>query len=456
MKRQLSWRDYQESLQRSALRKRRLSRAGIGLAIFAVLAAFGHGLIGLPFIKKSDEGAPSQMPGRKSVAYPSDNLLDKKAVKAILENNAAVDATGKHFEFSTGNDDYIVTTTFDESLQDFIKRKIDTRTARYIGIVVTDPFTGKIIAMANYDRTDSAGVLCAENRFPAASVFKIITAAAVIERFDFNERKKIAYNGKKHTLYKSQLKNQNNRYTNWVTLKEAFATSINPVFGKLGALYLKKDILEQYAMEFGFNTAIDFELPLSMSEFTVRDNAYQWAEIASGFNRITKITPLHGALIAGTVINGGKLMEPFIIEAISNDEGRLVYAGSPRRVKQAISENTARIVQVLMSATINTGTCRKTFRGYGRDRVLSRLDMGGKTGSIDNASHDVRLDWFVGYARDKAGNGCIGASIFVAHEKYIGTRASQYAKIIFKHYFSDYFAGKKTSGGIPEASAKLS
>jgi penicillin-binding protein A len=458
MKQQPSWRDYQQGLKRKNLRRRRFINAGIGIIVCAVLsaviyiAAVGASAV-IGYVNKH---RPVRGLSVQPSFLPDDTLLDKKTIKAILNGNSVADTTEHQFQLSTDNDKYTVTTTLDKSLQEYVRKKIDPRTARYIGIVATDPATGKVLAMASFDRTGMAGNLCAQSRFPAASIFKIITAAAAIERFDFNGQKKFPYNGRKHTLYKSQLKDRNNRYTNWVSLKEAFATSINPVFGKLGATYLKKDILEQYASEFGFNMAIDFELPLSESEFTVENDSYQWAEIASGFNRETTITPVHGALIAGTVANGGKLMEPFIIERISDEKGKMVYAGKPTPVKQAISGNTAEIVQELMGAVIKSGTCRKTFRGYQKDRILSRLDMGGKTGSIDNAAHDIRLDWFVGYAREKSGTGAIGISVFVAHEKFIGTRAAQYARMIFKQYFTDYFAGKNRPDTPKAAAAKVS
>ena len=84
-------------------------------------------------------------------------------------------------------------------------------------------------------------------------------------------------------------------------MKNAFAKSVNPVFGKLGALYLGKDGLESYARAFGFNHPINFEISLSPSETVITDEPYQWAEIASGFNRQTKMSPVHGALIAATI-----------------------------------------------------------------------------------------------------------------------------------------------------------
>jgi peptidoglycan glycosyltransferase len=77
--------------------------------------------------------------------------------------------------------------------------------------------------------------------------------------------------------------------------------------------------------------------------------------------------------------------------------------------------------------------------------VLSRLRLGGKTGSIYNRAHDARFDWFVGFAAEKKGEKMV-VSAMVAHEEYIGTRAGQYARMAIEHYFKDYFARKKQAG----------
>jgi cell division protein FtsI/penicillin-binding protein 2 len=54
----------------------------------------------------------------------------------------------------------------------------------------------------------------------------------------------------------------------------------------------------------------------------------------------------------------------------------------------------------------------------------------------------VKYDWFVGYAKEKEGDGKIAVSVLVAHEKYIGIRAAQYAMMAFKKYFINYFDNK--------------
>ena len=97
----------------------------------------------------------------------------------------------------------------------------------------------------------------------------------------------------------------------------------------------------------------------------------------------------------------------------------------------------------LMAATVTSGTARKIFRGHRRSKVLSRLKLGGKTGSIFNRAHDARFDWYAGFASEKNGTEKMVVSVVVAHEEYIGTRAGQYARMAIEYYFKDYFAKKK-------------
>jgi cell division protein FtsI/penicillin-binding protein 2 len=228
-------------------------------------------------------------------------------------------------------------------------------------------------------------------------------------------------------------------------LKNAFAKSVNPVFGKLGALYLGKDELESYARSFGFNHPINFEIYLSPSRTVITDEPYQRAEIASGFNRQTMMSPVHGALIAATIFNRGKLIEPTVIDRIAGQDGAELYRSRPATITQAFAPDTSNALHKLMQATARSGTMRGAVRRYRRDKIISQLEIGGKTGTINNKTDDVKYDWFVGYAQDKDGGGKLILSVLVAHHKYIGIRASQYAIMAFKQYFQSQFARMDTS-----------
>ena len=132
-------------------------------------------------------------------------------------------------------------------------------------------------------------------------------------------------------------------------------------------------------------------------------------------------------------------MEPSIVNRIVNDNGRIIYKGKLVPMSRAMTPNASQILNHLMETTIKNGTSRKAFRRYRRDKILSRLNIGGKTGSIDNKTHDARYDWFVGFAEEKKAGKKIALSVIVAHEKYIGLRASYYARIAMKKYFKDAF-----------------
>lgn len=438
------WRDYQAALKWSATKKKLVSRAlkAAGLFIFILVVGYGiiSGLQGISFSHlTTDYFSPSN--GKKGDAASDRVLLsDKKHVQNLIDDISLVNLENKRIDVFNNGERYSVDTTLDIPLQNFILKKLDTSTARYIGIVGMDPSTGEVLSMVSYDKTDPSSNLCVDSKFPAASIFKIVTASAAIEKNGFHPNRQLKYNGMKHTLYKSQLKKKTNKYTQRVSFQDSFAQSINPVFGKIGVYYLGKTALEEYAEAFGFNQNINFEIQVDPSGVHLSDTPYQWAEIACGFNQDTTISPLHGAMMASAIVNRGRLMEPAIVVRIVDENGNVIYRNKSVSMSQAISPEASKTLNALMTATISSGTAKKSFKGYRKDKILSRLNIGGKTGSMDNDTHDARYDWFVGFAEEKGGTAKFAVAVIVAHEKYIGLRASYYARTAMKSYFSNYFA----------------
>lgn len=454
----MTWKQYQSCLKKSTLRKqlgRNMVRYIPAAAVF-VLAGwiFSAGLWGVACRHIFPKGTDIRL---SEVVDTGDNLDDhrggmtRKDIQKVLTGKIPPDFHHRSLDVEVDGNMLRVETTLDSALQDYLLRKMDPSTSKYIAIVVMDALNARVLAMAGLDKTDPSANPCTDSRFPAASLFKIVTASAAIETCGLNLSSQLTYNGRKYTLYKNQISEKTNKYTNRVTFKTSFAESINPVFGKIGALYLNRSTLDQYASGFGFNKAIDFELVLSPSRMTLTDEPYQRAEVACGFNRQTTISPLHGALLALTVLNQGKFIEPTIVDRIVDKNDRRLYAGCEETAHQVISPETSRILKEMMKATVRSGTSRKVFRGYRKDKILSRLTIGGKTGSIDNREHDARYDWFAGFAEEKKGDRKIAVAVLVAHEKYIGKRAGYYARIAMKHYFQNQYA-KQSDGNDQKAS----
>jgi peptidoglycan glycosyltransferase len=296
-----------------------------------------------------------------------------------------------------------VSTSLDLELQQYLLKRMDRVNSRYIGIVAMAPDTGRLVAMAGFNKIDPDRDPCRMAEYPAASLFKIVTAAAAVEEKGYTAGSRFKFNGYKHTLYKRQLTDKTNRYTNSISLRDSFAQSVNPVFGKIGALSSKGN-LEAYGDAFAFNRQVDFELNWPTSRLAVKDESYHRAEIASGFNRQTTLSPLHGAVIVSAVVNGGMPVEPTLVDRITNDAGNAVYRAEPRFLPAAVSPKTA---DVLESAHGRHRDLRYRQKSISRtpqtQQGVVALELGGKTGSIFNRAHDARFDWFVGFAAEKKG-----------------------------------------------------
>ena len=91
------------------------------------------------------------------------------------------------------------------------------------------------------------------------------------------------------------------------TFRKAFAASNNSVFGKIGIYDLGQQTLNRYAERFRFNSQIPFDLPVEISAITVPEDDFGLAEIASGFNKTTLLSPLHAALLSSVAVNTGRM-----------------------------------------------------------------------------------------------------------------------------------------------------
>ena len=328
-----------------------------------------------------------------------------------------------------------IQTSIIPELQQYLVRKVEGNISPWVVICCMDPVSGRVLAMAESDKEGSGIKLTTELLAPAASIFKIITAAGAIEKCGFRPGASFCYNGRKHTLYKSQLKDKKNRWTQEVTLEEAFSESINPVFGKIGVNCLKRQGLLELAARFGWDRDIPFEWQVKRSRIKVGHHPYNWAEVSSGFNKETRITVLHGALITAAVVNDGVMMRPSFIDSISNDRDGIIYQSSFGPFLRPVSSRTAGWIQEMMKSTITRGTARRSFAGWKRDRILKNLVLGGKTGTIDSPDNKYRYDWFCGFAKEPESGRCLVVSALVVHHEVLGFKAARLARMAIKRYF---------------------
>lgn len=368
-------------------------------------------------------------------------LISKEELKNILSATPLLNADTNIFFTDDHDKSFKITTSLNIDLQEFLLGQLDelkkkTRgKPRNIAFVVMEPVTGKIVGLAGFNLDNPEANPCYESTYPAASIFKIITAAAAVETLGFTPDTPLYFNGNKYTLYKKQLNTTKNKYTNQTSFAQAFAESINPVFGKISQNQIGKNNLSKYAAIFGFNDRINSEIDFDSGHILITEKPYQWAEIGCGFNTDTTISPVFGAMLASSIVNSGKIPVPNIVEHVTDAHGNLIYKWEKEVYHTAIKPQTAGTVMTLMERTISKGTASKVFRGYTKHKTLSKLTIGGKTGSLYNKEGTIKYDWFTGFGTERKGHRKLAVSIVVGHGKYYGTKASQYGKMIMEQYF---------------------
>ena len=175
------------------------------------------------------------------------------------------------------------------------------------------------------------------------------------------------------------------------TLAKAVANSCNPAFIAIGQA-LGAEKFYNYLEDFGFleKTGIDVLgesniNPVSRDKFTNVDLA------VASFGQRFQVTPLQLITAAAAVINGGHLMQPYVVSQVTDPDGNVVQHTEPTEVRQVISEQTSERCRTILEGVVNGGT--------GHNAAVEGYRIGGKTGSSQTLyGSDYTIVSFLGFA----------------------------------------------------------
>ncbi|MGZ6131568.1 MAG: penicillin-binding transpeptidase domain-containing protein [Myxococcaceae bacterium] len=266
-------------------------------------------------------------------------------------------------------------------LQESLSRTLAEYQTPWAAVVVLEPSTGRVLAMVEHSEA-APGLrgLPVKAVFPAASIFKLVTASALLEE-GVTPADESCYHGGKRNVSESLL-TDTSRDRQCVSLSEALGRSANVVFAKLTHRYLDPDKLRAAAELFRFNRPIPFAIPTDPSLAAVPDDPLELARTGAGFGDVF-LSPLHGALIASVAANHGLWRAPILLER------DLASAPDPERI---LSEERAAALTGMMEETVTHGTARRFFR------LRELRGAVGKTGSLADRNPFRDYSWFVGFA----------------------------------------------------------
>lgn len=391
----------------------------------------------------SSEESDIEILSKKIKLNIEQRILVSKGISSFVKDNhfpASAD-----FQFSTNNENLNIEYTLDSRMQNEADNLFKRYKPDYGAVVLMDATTGKILALSSYQKDNpKAPNLAVRASYPAASLFKIITASAAVEKAGITPYHTITFNGGNYTLYKKNVMSDKvNRWSRKITLKEAFARSINTAFGRLSLETLEPSDILDFANRFMFNQDIpaDFDVEKGVASVPSEKN-FELTEVASGYNKQNRISPIQGAMIAASVVNDGKMLIPYIIDKLKDAKGDVVYKGEPLEKGFVMTPESAAQIRQMMEQTVLGGTSRKSFSQLVKDRRFKEIEMGGKTGHLTGDNPKGRVDWFIGYANDDENKRLAVAAITV-NKKYWTVKSSYIGQFMFKSYFEP-FMKKKT------------
>ena len=354
---------------------------------------------------------------------------------APLSQKAKLDAEQQKYP---GDDVY---TTLDVDLQQVASKALGV----YRGaIVVTEPSTGKILAMVSkpdFDpgtieqdwdelRQDSEkGILLnrvTQGLYPPGSTFKIITALEYIrenpetyQNYSYHCTGSITRGDDRIQCYHGSVHGQ-------IGFDRSFAKSCNSSFANMG-LSLDRDVFDNTLKGLLFNSELPLNTSYSQSRINVNadtsDSDMMQASIGQG---TTAMTPMHLNMITCAIANQGTLMKPYVVDHVENSAGNVIKTFNPTTYRKIMTEEEAAILTDLMAGVVTEGTASKL-------KDLS-YTAAGKTGSAEYGT--VKGDshaWFTGFAPALDPQICV--TIIIEGAGAGGDYAVPIAKRIFDAFF---------------------
>ncbi|MBY0412801.1 MAG: hypothetical protein K2Q18_01485 [Bdellovibrionales bacterium] len=329
---------------------------------------------------------------------------------------------------------------FNSQLDAYIRKLLKSYRSDYATVAVIDNESGEVLAAVGVEgkggSVDNNLVLASTH--PSASLIKMVTAAELIQNAKIKRETEFEFRGRSTTLFKYQLdESKNNRWDRAQTFETAFAKSNNVIFGKAAIHNMNSDKLVKMAENFGFNQSFIQELDFVRSYIGHAADDYRLAELASGFNDETVISPIHAAMMASIVANNGVMKNPKVISKIVDAKGETLWENTAIE-KQVLLPETTKEMREMMEMTVDGGTARKSF-GKMNTGYKNALQMGGKTGSITGGKPFGKRDWFAAYAipRDIEQGKGISISVMNVNVKRWHVKSTMLAKNIIEYYYND-------------------
>lgn len=214
--------------------------------------------------------------------------------------------------------------------------------------------------------------------YEPGSVFKIVTAAAALEEDIWPENQEYFCNGYIE-VEDRKIRCAHTEGHGSENFTRAFANSCNPFFINLG-LQMGKDVFYKYFEAFGLTETTGIDLPAEAAPAkNITYHSYDTMTTvdlaSSSFGQTFQVSPIQMLTAACAVANGGKLMRPYVVSKMLDQDGKVIKQIDPVVKRQVVSKTTCNKIRAMMEEVVNSGT--------GANGYVAGYRVAGKTGTSE-------------------------------------------------------------------------
>lgn len=299
--------------------------------------------------------------------------------------------------------------TLDTSIQHVVEKQLEATVTKYhakAGIaVVVEPFTGEVLALANYPFFNPNNFLrqssqqwrnrASTDSFEPGSTFKTILAAAALEE-GIVGKEDLFYCEFGRYSYAGKTIHDTHEY-GWLPFDKIIQYSSNIGVTKV-AEKLKKERYFKYIDKFGFGRPTGIDIRGEASGVVRSPDSWAPIDLAThAFGQGIAVTPLQLVMAYGAIANGGFLMRPYVVRQVVAPDGEVLLAHRPHVIRRVVSEKTARLLTSILKGVVSDG-------GTGLMASVEGFEVAGKTGTAQKPdlahggySSTKRVASFIGF-----------------------------------------------------------
>ncbi len=246
--------------------------------------------------------------------------------------------------------------------------------------LVQDPNTGHLLAAASYPVKDGQS-LAFQFTYEPGSTFKSLAVATALNSGTLSKGDSIYMENRHWEVAKGFTIRDKQHNKDYLTLAEILQLSSNIGAGKI-AVEIGAKTLFSYLKDFGFGSKTDInfngESKGSLSAYT------NWTKVdlaTKGYGYGVAVTPIQLITAYSAIANGGKLMQPHLVDRIEYTSGKVEKLAKPVEIRRVLSNETAQTMRELLQTVVEEGSGKRAqIKGYnvaGKTGTAEKLQEGG-------------------------------------------------------------------------------